>query len=272
MNGTRPLVLVRGGGDLGTGVAARLHRCGFAVVVLEIDRPLAVRRLVSLAEAVYADEVQIEDIRGRRVGSLEEVSEVHAAGWIAVLVDPSAEARGLLAPVALVDARMRKVPPEIGKEAAPLVVGLGPGFDAGVNCHAVVETVRGHHMGRVIWKGSAAADSRVPEPVTGFDVDRVLRAPAEGVLQSLVPLGEVVRRGQPLARVEDAQVHAPFDGALRGMMHDGLPVWRGDKIGDLDPRKEPAYCREISDKSLAVGGGVLEVLLSQTEIRQRLGD
>lgn len=267
-----PLILIRGGGDLGTGVAARLHRSGFAVAVLEIDRPLAVRRLVSLAEAIYAGEVEIEDLRGRKVDSPDEVLETHAAGFIPVLIDPLAETRAWLPPIGLVDARMRKAPPEIGMEAAPFVVGLGPGFEAGVNCHAVVETQRGHHMGRVIWKGSAMPDSRVPEPVDGHDVERVLRSPAEGVLRSVVGLGEIVRQGQLLARVEDTEVRAPFDGALRGMMHDGLPVWRGDKIGDLDPRKEPAYCMEISDKSLAVGGGVLEALLSQVEIRQRSGD
>jgi len=272
MTTASPLILVRGGGDLGTGVAARLHRCGFAVVVLEIDRPLAVRRLVSLAEAIYAEEIEIEDLRGRRVESPQAIAEAHAAGVIPVLVDPTAASRDGLAPMALVDARMRKAPPEIGMEAAPLVIGLGPGFEAGVNCHAVVETQRGHNMGRVYWQGSAMSDSRVPEPVAGFEHDRVLRAPAEGVLQSLVALGEVVQRGQVLARVETSEVRAPFEGALRGMIHDGLPVWLGDKIGDLDPRKEPAYCREISDKSLAVGGGVLEALLSQTEIRRRLGD
>ncbi len=272
MSTSRPFVIVRGGGDLGTGVAARLHRCGFAVVVLEVNRPLAVRRLVSLAEAIYADEVEIEDLKGRKVESAEDVTAAHAAGSIAVMVDPLAESRDVLSPVALVDARMRKVAPEIGMEAAPFVVGLGPGFEAGVDCHAVVETQRGHHMGRVIWKGSAIPDSRVAEPVKGFDVDRVLRAPAEGVLHSLAALGDVVQRGQVLARIERTDVPAPFDGALRGLIHDGLPVWRGDKIGDLDPRKEPAYCRQISDKSLAVGGGVLEALLSQTEIRRRLGD
>lgn len=267
-----PLILIRGGGDLGTGVAARLHRCGFRVVVLEIDRPLAVRRLVSLAEAIYAEEVEIEGMIGRRVESPEAVAAAHAAGVIPVLVDPTAAARETLAPAALVDARMRKGPPEIGLEAAPLVIGLGPGFEAGVDCHAVVETQRGHHMGRVIWTGTATPDSRVPEPVVGIDHDRVLRAPAEGVLHSLAALGEVVQRGQVLATVETSEVRAPFDGVLRGMIHDGLPVWLGDKIGDLDPRKETANCREISDKSLAVGGGVLEALLSQTEIRQRLGD
>src|SRR3990172_5518718 len=272
MTASSPLVIVRGGGDLGTGVAARLHRCGFAVVVLEIDRPLAVRRLVSLAEAIYADEVEIEDVRGRKVTTPAEVHEAHVAGLVPVMVDPTASSRTTLAPVAMVDARMRKLPPEIGKEAAPLAVGLGPGFRAGVDCHAVVETQRGHHMGRGSWTGAAQPDSRLPEPVTGFDADRVLRAPAEGKLQGMVALGDIVHRGQILARVDAVEVLAPFDGALRGLMHDGLPVWAGDKIGDLDPRKESANCREISDKSLAVGGGVLEAVLSQGEIRRRLGD
>lgn len=267
----RPLVLIRGGGDLATGAVARLHRTGFGVVVLEAPQPRAIRRLVALAEAVYAGRAEIEDLHGVHCADVEAARSALAEGLIPVLVDPQADSLAAFQPVALVDARMRKSPPELGLGAAPFVVGLGPGFTAGVDCHAVVETQRGHHLGRVLWQGQAAPDSGVPEAVAGHDRDRVLRAPAAGVLEALVRLGAVVRAGDVIARIGGVPLRAPFDGALRGLLHDGLEVVRGEKVGDLDPRGVPAYCREISDKSLAVGGGVLEALLSQPEIRRRLG-
>jgi len=187
-----------------------------------------------------------------------------------VIADPEARSLSSGDWIALVDGRMRKRPPELPLSAAPLVIGLGPGFTAGKDCHAVVETNRGHHMGRVYWDGSAEADTGVPESVHGHDVDRVLRAPAEGVLVSSVSLGEQVHRGEIIATVDGHQVAAAFDGVLRGLIHDGLAVHKGMKIGDLDPRGETSYCTQISDKSLAVGGGVLEAMLSSSEIRRQL--
>ncbi|MFP3853843.1 MAG: selenium-dependent molybdenum cofactor biosynthesis protein YqeB [Anaerolineales bacterium] len=265
-----PRVLLRGGGDLATGVAARLHRAGFSVLVTEIEQPLAVRRLVSLAEAVYQARVTIEDLIGRRVDTTEDADASWRKGEIPVMVDPPAASRVRINPLALIDARMRKKPPEIGREAAPLVVGLGPGFQAGQNCHAVVETNRGHHLGRVFWTGQAEADTGVPGTVKGYDVDRVLRAPADGEVQAETELGTVVDEGHLIATVGGAPLEAPFRGALRGLIHDGLSVKEGTKIGDLDPRAEPSYCFEISDKALSVGGGVLEALLSRRLIRQQL--
>lgn len=265
-----PLVLLRGGGDLATGVATRLHRSGFRVLVTETEQPLAVRRLVALAQAVYDGEVEIEDLRGKRIEAVERAGECWTAGAVPVLVDPEAASLAALNPAALVDGRMRKKPPELGLGAAPVVVGLGPGFTAGVDCHAVIETNRGHHLGRVLWQGRTEADSGVPEPVRGYDVDRVLRAPAEGRLQAGVQLGSVVEAGDRLAEVGGVPLEAPFRGALRGLVHDGLPVRKGMKVGDLDPRAEPSYCFQISDKALAVGGGVLEALLSQERVRRQL--
>ena len=268
----RLVVLIRGGGDLATGVAARALRAGMAVVITEVAQPLAVRRLVALAEAVYAGEMRVEDLIAQRVESVETVTEVLRRGGVPVLVDPAAETRHALRPHVLVDARMRKKPSEIGMEAARLVIGLGPGLTAGKDCHAVIETNRGHHMGRVLWHGQAEADSGVPEAVSGFDRQRVLRAPAAGVVRGLVPLGSVVEQGAVVAQVDGAPVTAPFRGALRGLLHDGIRVTVGQKIGDLDPRAEQAYCAEISDKALAVGGGVLEAILRQPDLRRLLGE
>ncbi len=270
MSAHPPVVILRGGGDLATGCALRLHRAGLAVVVLETAEPLAVRRLVSLAEAVYQGEIEIEGMRGRRVADVAAAHRALEQGLVPVLVDPQAESRKSLRPLALVDGRMRKERPELGLEAAPLVVGLGPGFVAGENCHAVVETNRGHHLGRVYWQGGAEPDTGVPEAVQGYDVDRVLRAPADGHIEAQVPLGSLVRQGEIIATVGGAPLRAPFDGALRGLIHDGIHVQAGVKIGDLDPRCETAYCREVSDKALAVGGGVLEAVLSRPEIRRAL--
>lgn len=266
-----PLVLIRGGGDLATGVAARLHRCGFDVVVVEIEKPLAVRRLVSLAEAVYAGEVEIEEIHGRRVEGVSFVESALEEGVIPVLVDPMAESRHQLEPAVLVDGRMRKTAPEIGTEAARLVIGLGPGFTAGQDCHAVVETNRGHNMGRVYWEGSAEPDTAVPERVANYDLDRVLRSPTAGRFEGKKMLGSIVKKGELIAVVNWIPLQAPFPGVLRGLLHSGLEVEAGTKVGDLDPRGETSYCYQISDKSLAVGGGVLEAILSRPEIRALLG-
>lgn len=266
----RARALLRGGGDLASGVAARLHRVGFQLLVTEIEQPLAVRRLVALAEAVYADRVEVEELVGARIEQVEEAPTAWERGEIPVLVDPQARALDSLQFDALIDARMRKRSPEGGTDSVPFVVGLGPGFTAGEHCHAVVETNRGHHMGRVIWRGRAQADTGVPEPVRGYDVDRVLRAPVDGKLVGRVSLAARVAEGETIAEIDGVPLAAPFDGVLRGLLHDGLRVQDGVKVGDLDPRGDPRYCYEISDKALAVGGGVLEALLSRPEIRRRL--
>jgi xanthine dehydrogenase accessory factor len=265
------LIIIRGGGDLATGVAARLHRSGFDVVITEIERPRAIRRLVALAEAVYAQTVDIEDLHGLLIPNPMAARATINEGHIPILVDPDCECREALSPDGLIDARMLKKPPEMGIEAAPVVIGLGPGFEPGVDCHAVVETKRGHHLGRVYWQESVAEDTSIPEPVSGFDVERVLRAPAAGTVQTRSELGTILQKGELVAEVGGKPLLAPFTGALRGLMHDGLTVQLGEKVGDLDPRGEAAYCSEISDKALAVGGGVLEALLSYPRIRESLG-
>lgn len=263
-------ILVRGGGDLASGVAARLHRAGWQVIVAELSRPMAVRRYVSFAQAVYDGEVQIEEITGRLVANFAEVKAVLNRGAVAVMVDPQAEVLRDFRPQVLVDGRMRKRPPEVGMEAAPLVIGLGPGFTAGIDCHAVIETNRGPFMGRVIREGPAQADTGVPEKVAGFQVERVLRAPAPGVLEPAVEIGAHLRSGDLVARVDGLPVTSPFEGVLRGLIYGGLVVHEGEKIGDIDPRGDARLCWMISDKSLAVGGGVLETILSFPSIRAEL--
>jgi xanthine dehydrogenase accessory factor len=265
-----PFILLRGGGDLASGVAVRLFRSGFRLLITELPQPRAIRRLASFAEAVFAGRTQVEGIEAVLIEQAAEAPRLAQEGRIPVLVDPSAEARHQLPLLAVVDARMRKHAPELGLDCAPMTVGLGPGFTAGVDCHAVVETQRGHHLGRVIWRGSAAPDSGRPGEIAGQADGRVLRAPAEGAMRGLAALGSSVAPGQPVAEVGGRTVTAPFAGMVRGLLHDGLPVASGEKIGDIDPRGVAAYCSEISDKALAVGGGVLEALLTRAEIRRAL--
>jgi xanthine dehydrogenase accessory factor len=267
----QPLILIRGGGDLATGVAVRLNRSGFLPVVTEIEQPLAVRRAVAFAEAVFAGQITVEGVLARRVASSERVLEALDRGQVPVLVDPRAEVRDQLQFAAQIDARMRKRPPTSPFDPDLFSIGLGPGFTAGTDCHAVVETNRGHAMGRVIWQGRAEADTGVPEPVAGFDLERVLRAPENGTLSHGLPIGSKVETGQALVRIDGRELRAPFPGVLRGLLHDGLRVTRGDKIGDLDPRGEVSFAFQVSDKALAVGGGALEALLSQPQIRSLLG-
>jgi xanthine dehydrogenase accessory factor len=233
---------------------------------------MAVRRLVSFAQAVYAGEVWVEEIHGARIEGADLAADVLGTGSVPVIVDPEARSLSLLRPRVLVDGRMRKAPPEIALDDAILVIGLGPGFTAGSDCHAVVETKRGPRLGRVLWQGSAVSDTGVPEPAGGFAEERVLRSPVAGEMRGLVPLGSRVNAGQAVAEIAGTTVVAPFDGVVRGLLHDGLHVEAGVKLGDIDPRNDASICALISDKALAVGGGVLEAALSRREIRRGLGE
>lgn len=243
-------------------MAARLYRCHFPVVMTELPAPLMVRRTVCFGEAVYEGEVAVEGITARRVDDVMAVQAALAAGVIPVLVDPEAACRRALAPTVLVDAIMAKRNTGTSMADAPLVIGLGPGFTAGVDCHAAIETQRGHRLGRVIWRGSTQPDTQVPGEVGGERAGRILRAPADGVLTAHAAIGDRVTAGQLIATVEGHELRAGCAGVLRGLIRPGLRVTAGLKVGDVDPRGEPAYCFTISDKSLAVAGGVLEAILT----------
>jgi xanthine dehydrogenase accessory factor len=255
-------ILMRGGGDLASGVVIRLWRAGWQVMVAELAHPLAVRRYVSFAQAIYAGEMQIEEVTARRAANLEEAQAALAEGLVPVIVDPDLTCLPGFAPQVVIDGRMRKKPPERGKDLAPLVIGLGPGFTAGIDCHAVVETNRGAYLGRVYWQGQAQADTGVPERVGQYQTERVLRAPAQGAVEGAVDIGAQLRQGDLVARVGGQPVLSPFDGVLRGLIQSGLVVPAGEKIGDVDPRADPRLCWLVSDKALSVGGGVLEAILS----------
>ena len=255
--------MLRGGGDLATGVAWRLTRAGWPVVVLELPEPLTVRRTVALSTAVTDGEVSVQGMRGVRAASPREAAAASGRGDVAVLVAPELAALGSLRPDVVVDARLAKRNIDTSIGDAELVVALGPGFAAGVDCDAVVETMRGHHLGRVLWSGSAQPDTGKPAKIAGRSSDRVLRAPAAGQVNWRVAIGDVVADGQPLGDVGSVTVRAPFAGVVRGAIRNGMRVRAGLKIADIDPRGDPSACWQISDKALAVGGGVLEAVLAR---------
>lgn len=267
-----PIILLRGGGDLATGVALRLHRVGISVVITELAQPLAVRRRVAFSEAIYQDSVNVEGVIARRVSQPVDAIRVIFSGEIPVLVDPDCSIRQAreFNTVAMVDARMTKQPPDLSLDSAPLVVGLGPGFVAGENCHAVIETNRGHFLGRVIWDGAPEPNTGIPGKIGDEQGDRVLRAPVDGILHNYLEIGEKAVAGDTLADVSGNPILAPFDGILRGMLRDGMCVKQGMKVGDLDSRNDARHTVTVSEKSLAIGGGVLEALLTRPEIRSML--
>ncbi len=249
--------VVRGGGDLATGVMWRLTRAGWPVVVCELPVPLTVRRTVAASSAIADGEVDVEGMRAVRVESAEQARAVADTGQVAVMVSPALPS---LPADVVVDARMAKRNLDTSITDAPLVVALGPGFTAGADCHAVVETRRGPHLGRVLWSGAADPDTGSPGIVEGRGAERVLRAPATGRARWHVAIGDLVDRGTTLGDVGGVTVRAPFAGAVRGLISERVELTPGLKIGDLDPRGDPAACREISDKALAIGGGVVEAV------------
>ena len=256
------LVLIKGAGDLASGVAYRLKRSGFALVMTELPAPLFVRRTVCFGEAVYSGETRVEGVLARRVESFEAARQLAATDVIPVLVDPPAAAISALRPAVVVDAILAKVNTGTTRQDAPLVIALGPGFSAGQDCHVVIETNRGHNLGRVIDQGPAEPDTKTPGVVKGYAADRVLRAPAAGRVIAAARIGDPLTEGQLIATVAGREVRAPFAGVLRGLIHEAVEVSPGAKIGDLDPRGVIEHCFTISDKSLAVAGGVLEAILA----------
>ena len=254
------LVIIRGGGDLATGVALRLVRSGMDVVICEIAAPTSIRRTVCFSEAVRLGETAVEGITARRAGP-GEVPALLAAGVVPVLVDPEAVCIGSLRPDAVVDAILAKRNLGTRIDMAPVVVAAGPGFTAGADCHAVVETMRGHYLGRVIYEGSALPNTNIPGLIGGYAGERVLRAPADGVFEGAKKIGDRVEAGDVAGYVAGEPMTCTIGGILRGLLADGVPVKKGMKSGDVDPRCEAAHCLCASDKALAVGGGVLEAIL-----------
>lgn len=255
------LVLIRGAGDLASGIALRLWHCGIQVVMTETAQPTTIRRTVAFSDAVPMGCARVEDVTAQRAESVPEARALLEAGVLPVLVDPDCACRRELQPDALVDAILAKRNLGTGITDAPIVVGVGPGFTVGVDCHAVVETMRGHTLGRVYYAGSALPNTNIPGLIGGFAGERVLRAPADGVFAATHKIGDTVEAGETVGFVAGQPMVCTISGVLRGLLADGVPVYKGMKSGDVDPRCRPEYCQTASDKALAIAGGVLEAIL-----------
>ena len=254
-------VIIRGAGDIATGIALRLHRAGFQIIMTDLPQPTSIRRTVCFSEALRLGEVLVEDVRARRTDSAREALDIAGAGEIAVVADPTCALLPELYPAALVDAILAKRNLGTSRDMAPVVIGVGPGFTAGEDCHAAVETMRGHTLGRVLYRGTPIPNTGIPGIVGGYGLERVLRAPAAGVFEPKMEIGQMVKAGQVAALVGGVPMRCTIDGCLRGLLQGGLTVPQGMKCGDIDPRGQQANCFTASDKATAIGGGVLEALL-----------
>ena len=258
------LIYIRGAGDIASGIAIRLRRSGFRVVMTDVARPTAIRRSVSFSGAIISGSQTVEDVTARLAHTPAEALGIVNEGDVAVMIDENCAHLTAIRPDAVVDAILAKRNLGTTRDMAPAVIGVGPGFTAGLDCHAVVETMRGHTLGRVYYTGSALPNTAVPGLIGGYAGERVLRAPADGVFRRLREIGDLVEAGDTVGAVEGEPMVCTISGVLRGILADGTPVFKGMKAGDVDPRGEVENCYTVSDKALAVGGGVLEAVLRLT--------
>lgn len=278
----KDLIVVRGAGDLATGTIHRLKKAGFRLLVLEAEHPAAIRRQVALSEAVYVGSARVEDVeavrmdvelaekKNRKELLEQEMERIWKKDGVPVLVDPAGLSIAALRPAVVVDAILAKKNLGTTKEMAPLVIALGPGFTAGEDVDVVIETKRGHNLGRVIRSGSAVPNTGIPGIIGGYGKERVMHAQAEGILRNAASIGAIVETGAVIAEIETENgmvpVEASLSGLLRGLIRDGYPVTKGFKIADIDPRKEELQnCFTISDKARCIAGSVLEVICGELE-------
>ena len=260
------LIIVRGGGDLATGTIYKLYKCGFSVLVLEVARPAAIRRNAAFSEAIYDGVQTVEDVTCYRAGCVADAEMLLAEGKLVILTDPTGESIPRLKPLAVVDAILAKKNLGTCRAMAPITVALGPGFQAGTDVDAVVETQRGHDLGRVLWQGQAAPNTGIPGIIGGYGKERVIYSPAAGIVHHVCHITDTVKKGQVIAVIEtdteQVPVTATLDGLLRGLIRDGYPVSEHFKIADIDPRTdEYKNCFTISDKARCIAGGVVEAIL-----------
>ena len=278
----KDLIVVRGAGDLATGTIHRLKKAGFRLLVLEAEHPAAIRRQVALSEAVYAGSARVEDVeavrmdvdlaekKNRKELLEQEMERIWKKDGVPMLVDPAGLSIAALRPAVVVDASLAKKNLGTTKEMAPLVIALGPGFTAGEDVDVVIETKRGHNLGRVIRSGSAVPNTGIPGIIGGYGKERVMHAQAEGILRNAASIGDIVEARAVIAEIETENgtvpVEASLSGLLRGLIRDGYPVTKGFKIADIDPRKEELQnCFTISDKARCIAGSVLEVICGELE-------
>ncbi len=256
------LVIVRGGGDLATGIIHRLYRCGFKVLILEIEKPLAIRRKVSFSEAVYEGKAIVEGAVCTYGKTIDEIKDIMNKKEIAITIDPNGKYIEILKPSVMVDAILAKKNLGTNRSMAPITIGVGPGFYAGKDVTAVIETSRGHNLGRLIFEGEAKQNTGIPGSINGYSKERVVYSNSSGVIQNIKEIGSIVKKGEALACVGDTKILATIDGVLRGIIRNESIVKKNLKVADIDPRyDEIKNCFTISDKARAIGGSVLEAIL-----------
>lgn len=255
------LILIKGAGDIATGIAVRLKNSGMQVVMTEITIPTTVRRSVAFSRAVYEGSAVVENITAKLVLDFAQIPAVLQQDEIPVLIDPRCEVLKSIHFDAVVDSILAKKNLSTDPTQAPVVIGVGPGFSVPQDCHCVIETQRGHDLGRCIYQGCAAKNTGIPGEIGGYTVERLLRAPCDGIFHPILAIGDAVKAGQTVAMVDDQPVTAQIDGIVRGLLQDNVPVKTGMKSGDIDPRGCYEHCFTVSDKARAVGGGVLEAIL-----------
>lgn len=259
----KDIIIVRGGGDVASGTINKLHRCGFYVLVLEIPMPTAIRRRVCYGEAVYEGKVTLEGITAVLSNSFEDVKKNWENGTIPVVIDSEGQWIEKVKPLAVIDCILAKKNVGMTIDKAPITIALGPGFEAGKDVHAVIETMRGHNLGKIIYKGHAMDNTGIPGSIKGFSKERVIHSPGEGKIKIIRDIAEVVAKDEVIATIGDIEIKATIDGVLRGIIRDGFYVWKGLKIADIDPRlSEADNCFTISDKARCIAGGVIEAILS----------
>lgn len=264
------LTIVRGAGDLATGVIHRLYKSGFKILVLEIENPSAIRRTVSLCECIYSDEQVVENIKAKKVKTYEEIKRCWIDREIPIVIDPNGEWIEKLKPDIVVDSIIAKKNLGTNRSMAPLTIGLGPGFIAKKDVDIVIETMRGHNLGRVLEEGSAQENTGVPGDIGGVTIERVIYSENSGLFKEIKKIGDIVKRGDILGEINNIPVYATIDGLLRGIIRDGYRVKKGLKIADIDPRlNQYNNCFTISDKARALGGAVLEAILSNINIPKK---
>ena len=254
-------VLIKGAGDLASGIAWRLRRSGFNVLMTEIAQPLTVRLMVSYSNAVYEGQTEIEGIKGILVQNYQQAQDVMMKGDIAIIVDEQADIKDEFKPNVIIDAIMAKKNINTKIDDAPIVIGVGPGFYAGKDCDYVIETKRGHFLGRVIEHGEAIKNTGVPGDIGGYTIERIIRSNGTGKFKAVAKIGDSVKKGDIVAYTDNQPIYALIDGIVRGMLHDDVFVTDKMKCGDIDPRAEKSHCFTISDKSRAIGGGALEAVM-----------
>ncbi|WP_297134850.1 selenium-dependent molybdenum cofactor biosynthesis protein YqeB [Terrisporobacter sp.] len=264
----KDLIVIRGGGDIATGTIHKLHRCGFKVVILEVEKPSSIRRAVCFSEAIYENKFIVEDVVCEKANNLEEIYNILDRGNIPVVIDPYGEYIKMLNPLVVVDAILAKKNLGTNKSMAPITIGLGPGFCASQDVDIVIETMRGHNLGRIIESGYAMANTGIPGEIKGIGKERVIYSPTDGTISNVRQIGDIVKKGEVLATINNSEnnsiteVKATIDGLLRGIIRDKTNVKNGLKIADIDPRiEEIKNSYTISDKARTIAGGVIEAIL-----------